>query len=217
VNRNDNLGYIWIPPGEFLMGSSAEDPNGYSDERPAHPVKLTKGFWICETPVTQAAYQLIRGENPSHFRSPDRPVERVDWFDAQEYCRRAGTRLPTEAEWEFAARGDTPSPALGPLEELAWFIGNSGGQTHAVGSRRPNPYGLYDTLGNVFEWVADWFASYTPDAEVDPQGPKSGRFRVLRGGSFDNTARMARVSSRIWALPTAKTHTMGFRCVADEI
>jgi len=217
VNPRDGQRYVWIPPGKFRMGGSSLDANSYKDEMPEHSVTLTKGFWIGETPVTQAAYEKVRGSNPSQFKSPNRPVDSVTWMDAAAFCAAAGGRLPTEAEWEFAARGGDPWPSIGSLEETAWFMDNSEGHTHDVGQRLANGYALYDTLGNVFEWVLDWFGPYAQADLTDPTGPASGIERVLRGGSWYTTARMARVSSRFWAIPKMALHTIGIRCVVDVL
>jgi formylglycine-generating enzyme required for sulfatase activity len=188
--------FLLIPAGEFQMGSN----NGDSDEKPVHKVRLSKAFYLGKYEVTQAQWQAMMGNNPSRFTGDDRrPVEQVSWEDTQEFIKRlnvkeGGTkyRLPTEAEWEYAARaGTTTAYSFGDdprqLGEYAWFYDNAGQATHPVGQKKPNPWGLYDMHGNVWEWVQDWYAAYSAGTAVDPAGPAAGSSRVLRGGGwFDN-------------------------------
>jgi len=147
VNPKDGLRYVWIPPGTFIMGCSPGDDECYDDEKPPHQVTITKGFWIGQTEVTQEAYQRVIGANPSHFRGDELPVENVNWNEARAYCVAVGMRLPTEAEWEYAARGGNASARYGSLDAVAWYRGNSGGKTHLVGQKQKNAYGLYDMPG----------------------------------------------------------------------
>jgi formylglycine-generating enzyme required for sulfatase activity len=221
----------WIPAGRFLMGTSKEEKESFSDERPQHEVELTQGFWLGETQVTQALWETVTGENPSHFRGATRPVERVSWDEIQERffpalserCGASGWRLPTEAEWERACRADTDGPNYGDaitalnggrvpeLGDLAWYDENSGNETHPVGEKLPNPWGLYDTLGNVWEWCEDRFGNYAAEAVRDPAGPASGSgsARVLRGGSWDDDARDARAACRGRYAPAARDEFIG--------
>ncbi|MBM3734408.1 MAG: formylglycine-generating enzyme family protein [Acidobacteria bacterium] len=189
VNPVDGLTYLWIPPGEFLMGCSPGDGECDSDEKPAHPVRITKGFWISESEVTQAAYQKVIGSNPSNFKGADLPVEDVNWNQAVAYCKAVGGRLPTEAEWEYAARAGDPRARYGELDAIAWYDKNSREMTHPVKGLMPNRFGLYDMLGNVWEWNADWYGEYQPGAQVDPKGPARGTDRVIRGGSWNINSR----------------------------
>ena len=213
VNPKDGLTYAWIPPGTFQMGCSQGDNECFDDEKPAHQVTIMKGFWIGQTEVTQAAWQRVMGTAPSFFKGVKLPVEDISWDDAQGYCQAVGMRLPTEAEWEYAARADSSGSRYGNLDGIAWYIGNSRSKTHEVGGKQANPWGLYDTLGNVWEWVADWYADqYPPGPATDPQGPASGKYRALRGGAWHYDPRSARASYRIRSEPANHNVDFGFRC-----
>lgn len=213
VNPKDGLTYVWIPPGSFIMGCSPDDSECFDDEKPAHPVTITKGFWVGRAPVTQQAYQRVTGKNPSNFKGASLPVESVNWDEAKAYCAAIGGRLPTEAEWEYSARAGSTGARYGNVDDIAWYSGNSGVQTHEVGQKRRNAFGLHDMLGNVWQWVADWYGHYPSGAQNDPSGPGSGQQRAARGGSWDNDSRNARVSNRNWSTPGSHSTDIGFRCV----
>jgi formylglycine-generating enzyme required for sulfatase activity len=214
VNPLDGLKYVWIPPGKFMIGCAPNDVDCYPDEKPAHEVTITKGFWIGQTEVTQAAYERVVGRNPSSFLGEDLPVDSVTWFQAHDYCSAIGMRLPTEAEWEYAARGGK-SNYNWSLGEIAWWSGNSAQQTHAVAQKQPNGYGLYDSLGNVAEWTANWYEPYTTDPVTDPQGPPEGEYRIMRGGSWLGGLRNARWSSRMTRKPGVRGTYLGVRCAGE--
>ena len=217
VNPKDGLTYIWIPPGSFMMGCSPADDECRDREKPSHRVEISKGFWIGETPVTQSAYERVMGANPSHFKGPQRPVEGVSWDDATAFCRAIGMHLPTEAEWEYAARAGSTEARYGELDDIAWYDKNAQKQTHDVKGKRPNAWGLYDTLGNVWEWVADWFdeSAYTSGAARDPQGPPEGKYRVLRGGSWNLYPEYVRMSYRVRFAAGNRNFNIGFRCAGE--
>ena len=217
VNPKDGLRYVWIPPGTFTVGCSTGDLECLDDEKPAHRVTIAKGFWLGQTEVTQTAYQRVVGTDPSHFKGSDLPVEDVSWVDAQAYCQAVGGRLPTEAEWEYAARARSGQSRYGDIDAIAWYRSNSGGHTHEVAQKQANAFGLYDMLGNVWEWTADWYGNYPLDSAVDPAGPGSGklRFRALRGVSWDDNPGLARASLRNGLVPGNRSRDIGLRCVGQ--
>jgi formylglycine-generating enzyme required for sulfatase activity len=153
----------------------------------------------------------VMGNNPSHFKGASLPVETITWDEATAYCKAVEMRLPTEAEWEYAARGGNPAARYGPLGAVAWYSSNSGRTTHEVAQKQPNGYGLYDILGNVWEWAADWFdETYYPSSPLnDPQGPSDGTHRTLRGGSWSSSASSARASYRIGYTGRIRRGTLG--------
>jgi formylglycine-generating enzyme required for sulfatase activity/serine/threonine protein kinase/Flp pilus assembly protein TadD len=213
VNSKDRLTYMWIPPGTFTMGCSPGDSECYGEEMPAHAVTITRGFWLGQTDVTQAAYQRVIGSNPSYFKGDNLPVETVTWDQAKGYCQAIGGRLPTEAEWEYAARAGTTAVRYGNLDDIAWYSSNSGGKTHEVGQKKPNAFGLYDMLGNVWQWTADWYANYPASEARDPSGALESTGRVLRGGSCLNGPRNARLSGRNGGVAGGRRDRVGLRCV----
>jgi len=202
----------FIPPGTFRMGSPPEEVGRYDWEGPQTAVTISRGFWMGKYEVTQGEYSAVMGSNPSCFQPPSatadtkRPVESVNWLDVTNYCatltqreRAAGRiatnavyRLPTEAEWEYACRGWTSTrfsygddPGYTNLSNYAWCLDNSGGTTHPVGQKLPNPWGLYDMHGNVWEWCQDWYGDYAGGIAVDPRGPATGdAYGVCRGGGW---------------------------------
>ncbi len=170
TNPHDHLAYVWIPPGSYLTGCNLDDEECMGRERPREKTVIAKGFWIGRTEVTQSAFQRVMNANPSRYLGPDRPVEQVDWYAATAYCNKIAMRLPTESEWEYSALGKLQQPRYGSLDHIAWFDGNSNDMTHAVAQKQPNSYGLFDMLGNVWEWIQDPFP-------VDPKAPHhEGRF-----------------------------------------
>ena len=155
VNPKDGLTYVWIPAGTFVMGCSPGDRECGAEEKPAHRVTITKGFWMGQTEVTQAAFERAVGYNPSHTKGDSLPVQNIAWAQARDYCEAAGMRLATEAEWEYAARGGASSARYDTPDEVAWHARTSGGHAHAGGLKRANAYGLYDMLGTCGSgWTA---------------------------------------------------------------
>lgn len=207
-----------IPAGTFRMGSEKE--------RPVHEVTLTRPFHIGRFPVTQAQWEAVMGRNPSAFPGADRPVEQVSADDCTEFIRRlnatgGGTfRLPTEAEWEYACRaGSSARFCFGDderlLDDYAWTSANSGGETHPVGLKRPNAWGLHDVHGNVWEWCQDWWDDYVGGPAVDPQGPAYGFMgaRVFRGGCWRGGPDFAACAHRGGRGPGYKADILGLRLV----
>ncbi len=221
------LEMIAIPGGSFLMGS--ED---FTNTKPVHRVTLSP-FYIGKFQVTQQQWQAVRGENPSHFKGNNLPVENVSWNDATRFCLKLSEktgkeyRLPTEAEWEYAClAGSTGKYCFGDdealLKDYAWYNENSGSKTHPVGEKKPNNWGLYDMHGNVWEWCQDWYdANYYAELSkkgeaVNPQGPANENTRVLRGGSWLNNPLLARAVFRVNNRPAIRDDNFGFRVLCSR-
>ncbi len=211
-----------IPSGEFRMGGT----DGTPDEVPVHVVRLTRGFEIGAYEVTQAQWESVMGVNPSRFKGPERPVENVSWDDVQQFLaalNRLGDgyhyRLPTEAEWEYAARAGSDTVRPNAVSEVAWYRENSGGETQPVGGKRPNAWGLYDMIGNIGEWCQDWYGPdyYGAGPTQDPRGPERGEFRIVRGGTFGLYEWHLRFSSRSPLPPGFRFEDFGFRCVREKL
>ena len=216
VNSHDGLTYVLIPAGTFQMGCSPGDAECKPDEQPAHSVTISRDFWIGETPVTQAAYQNVMKANPSMHKGDQLPVTFIRWAEADAYCKAVEMRLPTEAEYEYAARGGTTTPRYGEINDTAWYFANSGGlQAKEVRQKQPNKYGLYDMLGNVWVWMSDWYAPYTADKAVDPKGTPQGKERAERGGSWFTGPRTVRASSRDFHVPEYRYTDVGVRCAGN--
>ena len=244
----------WIPPGEFMMGSPVDEPGRVDEEGPAHKVQLTEGFWLFDTPVTQKFWLAVTGENPSEFKSPDRPVENVSFDDVRKFLQDVNKcyagldlALPTEAQWEYACRsGVKYATYAGPIDikglnnvpvlnDIAWYGGNSSdgfeldngfdcsdwpekakegtrAGTHPVARKNANGWGLYDMLGNVWEWCRDSGRDYSADDRVDPAGEEATA-RVVRGGSWNFSARRVRAAFRSQSEPDFRSNGLGFRCL----
>lgn len=212
---------IAVKGGTFTMGAADEDTDADSDEKPAHEVTLS-GFAIGETEVTQELWEAVMGSNPSHFKDAYKPVEQVSWDDCQNFIAELNKltgktfRLPTEAEWEYAARGGNKSKGYkysgsNTIGDVAWYGENSGEKTHAVKTKMPNELGIYEMTGNVWEWCSDWFAEYQGVSQTNPTGPLSGSYRMRRGCSWFNDARPCRVSYRDYNDPGLRKDNLGFR------
>jgi len=233
-NPKDGLMYVRTPAGTFQMGCSEGDKECYEDERPVHTVQISNDFWIGQTEVTVGAFQRFSEAKgiamPPGQKGSRYPVMAVIWDEANAFCKWAGGRLPTEAEWEYAARGGTTTVRYGDLNAIAWTRANSGASVHEVAQKQANAYGLYDMLGNVWEWTGDWYGSkyYQQSPPVDPTGPPAGDTlidkskgvdvptRTLRGGAWIGYPGVARASYRYWFVPSLRTANIGFRCVLTE-
>ena len=219
---------VLVPAGSFRMGTDSvvTGPNGWTNdaERPAHRVTLSHDFWMGRTTITQRQWQAVMGSNPSYctMSGADAPVEQVDWIDCQRFIARLNAsqtrwtvRLPTEAEWEYACRAGTSGERYSPLDRIAWYRGNNAGQTRLVGLKLPNAFGLYDMLGNVWQWCADWFGAYPDSAVVDPRGPASGDRRITRGGCYYCDDIHCRAARRNRDLVDHSSRSIGLRIVAE--
>jgi len=217
---NDNM--VFVEGGTFQMGSN----DGDSDEKPVHTVTVGS-FYMGKYEVTQKEWVAVMGSNPSKWKGDNLPVEGVSWDDVQEFIRKLNAqtgrsyRLPTEAEWEYACRGGSRSAQYkysgsDNADAVAWYGDNSGSKTHAVGQKQPNELGLYDMSGNVWEWCQDWYGNYESYAQNNPQGPVSGTYRVLRGGSWNDDVNDLRSANRGGNEPGGGHNGFGFRCVRSR-
>jgi sulfatase modifying factor 1 len=213
---------VAVKGGTFTMGATSEQSNPSSDEKPVHTVTLSD-FAIGETEVTQELWQAVMGTNPSYFiGNLQRPVEQVSWNDCQTFIEKLNEltgmqfSLPTEAQWEYAARGGASSQGYqysgsNTLADVAWYTSNSSSTTHPVKSKQANELGLYDMSGNVVEWCQDWYGSYSSSSQTDPTGFTSGSYRVLRGGGWIYSARNCRVANRDYDTPSNRYYYNGLR------
>lgn len=220
-----------IPAGTFVMGSPSDEVDRYDDEGPQVTVNITKSFWMGKTEVTQSQWKSVMGNNPSHFKGENLPVESVSWNDAMTFCEKLNElysdilpegyqyALPTEAQWEYACRAGTTfrffygdDPGYDQLEHYAWYSNNSEKKTHLVGEKPPNAWGLYDMHGNVWELCSDYYSSSYPLGSIsNPQGPQSGSYRVERGGCWRVNAAGCRSANRNWHWPVFTDSNLGVR------
>jgi formylglycine-generating enzyme required for sulfatase activity len=213
---------IPVEGGTFRMGSY----DGDSDEKPVHNVTLSD-YAIGKTEVTQALWKAVMGSNPSYFKGDNLPVANVSWHDCQDFISKLNQltgkqfRLPTEAEWEYAARGGNRSKGYkysgnNDIDAVAWYEDNSGEKTHPVSTKHPNELGIYDMSGNVWEWCQDWYGEYSSSSETNPTGTSSGSDRVYRGGSWFIVAGRGRASLRHYATPVYRNYNLGLRLVLSQ-
>ena len=219
VNAADGQIYVWIPPGSFAMGCSRGDNDCAPDELPVHTVRIRRGFWLSRTEVTNGQWVKRMKPAPRLDRAgtDNHPVVGMERVEAKEYCAKIGGRLPTEAEWEYAARAGSGDRYYDTLSQIAWFETNSDDEPHPVGQKAPNAYGLYDMLGNVYEWVLDrYYNKYddTTDEIEEPLPPNSSA--VTRGGAWHVDAKGLRVSNRVDVPRDYADYDTGFRCAIDD-
>jgi formylglycine-generating enzyme required for sulfatase activity len=214
---------VRIPAGTFTMGSDE-----YCNDEVPHQVTISKAFHMGKYQVTQEQWHAAMGNNPSHFKGAKKPVDSVSWDDCQEFLEKLNNKiphfrpvLPTEAQWEYACRAGDTRPFCfrnneSALSEYAWFRNNAAGRTHAVGEKKPNAWGLYDMLGNVFEWCEDWYGAYSWMTEMNPKGAPSGEQRVLRGAACGGNSSVCRAGYRYCASPSSRRSNCGFRLVLEQ-
>ncbi|MGN1242561.1 MAG: formylglycine-generating enzyme family protein [Alloprevotella sp.] len=213
---------IAVKGGTFTMGATSEQTGAFSNESPTHSVTLSD-YYIGETEVTQELWTAVMGSNPSNFTgNMQRPVEKVSWNDCQTFISKLNEltgetfRLPTEAQWEYAARGGNQAQGRlysgsNTIDDVAWYTSNSSSTTHPVKTKAPNELGIYDMSGNVWEWCSDWYGSSSSAAQTDPTGPSTGSHRVLRGGSWSDNATHCRVAYRVSYTPASSISNLGLR------
>ena len=210
------------------MGTNVVDKRKptYEAERPAHEVTIGS-FYMSRFEVTQPLWVAVMGSNPSQWQDNDSlPVEQVSWTAAQNFVTLLSQmlgytfRLPTEAEWEYAAKGGNqrqPAISADNLYDHAWYCANSKGRTHPVGQKAPNVLGLYDMAGNVSEWCSDWMSTYQPTSQTNPQGPRNGESRILRGGNYNSPSYNCTATDRSWYLPQSAYQYFGLRIVLESL
>ncbi len=215
----------YCPPGRYLRGSPPDENGRFVWEPAPHEVVLTRGFWLGETPVHQALWRAVTGVAANDVEDLGRPVDAVRWKECRHFADllekklaagvRLHFRLPTDAEWEYACRAGTTGARYGDLDAIAWFVDNARHQSQSVGRKAPNPWGLYDMLGNVWEWCADGVDS--PRREGTPQTDPmtTGRYRIRRGGSWSVPARYVRAACYFVMSPSVQAGQLGFRLAAD--
>ena len=227
VKDGISIEMVRVEAGTFTMGATPEMEYPLDDEKPAHQVTLTNDYYIGKYEVTQALWKAVMGNNPSYSKGNNLPVERVSWDNCQKFISKLNRitgktfRLPTEAEWEYAARGGKKSRGYqysgsSNLSDVAWYEDNSGNKIHNVGSKQANELGIYDMSGNVHEWCQDWYDKYSNSSKVNPTGANSGSYRVSRGGGWANSAGLCNSSSRVNETPGNRSGSLGLRLVLSE-
>ena len=222
VKDGISIEMVKVEAGTFMMGATSEMKDPYDDEKPVHQVTLTNDYYMGKYEVSQALWEAVMGSNPSEYKGDNLPVETVSWNDCQEFISKLNSmtgrkfRLPTEAEWEYSARGGKKSRSYqysgsSNISGVAWYDGNSGSKTHPVGTKQANELGIYDMTGNVWEWCSDWYGFYSSSSQTNPTGADSGSSRVFRGGSWYGNARYCRLSFRDCTPPDCRGYNLGLR------
>lgn len=235
--KSIGMEFVLIPAGEFDMGSPSREKRRKLWESPVHRITIGKPFYFGRYPVTQEQWQKVMGDNPSYFRGEKHPVENISWNEVQVFFRELNAlenagennlifRLPTEAEWEYAARAGTATSYFfgndeSKLKEYAWFLENSGLETHPVGLKKPNTWELYDIYGNAGEWVQDEYHISYKGAPADGRAWEnsfpsvSTPVRIRRGGGWNGNAGCCRSAERLFAAQDKRLNSLGFRVVGE--
>ena len=221
--RGVDFTMVKIPAGTFTMGSPEEEAHRIGTQEYQHEVTISRPFWMSNTEVTQALWEAIMDYNPSTFKGPQRPVERVSYDEAQAFTKKLNDeldedtafRLPTEAEWEYSCRAGSKGPYAGPPDHFGWYRQNAGNQTQQVGKLQPNAWGLYDMHGNVYEWCLDRWVTYPEGPVTDPRYESGDKLCIYRGGSFQSFSKDLRSAVRNGANPWEKSQYLGFRLAWD--
>ncbi len=221
------LEMVLVPAGKFMMGSPDADTDAFSDEKPQHRVRITRPFYLGKYQVTNEQWVAVMGSKPGYFKGRKNPVELVSWNDCQKFFDKLNAKarpgggkfqLPSEAQWEYACRAGSKTKYCcgddeAQLGDYAWYAANSDGETHPVGTKKPNAWGLYDMHGNVWEWCQDWYDGgyYAKSPADDPAGPLTGPGRVVRGGGRAAVAKLCRSAVRYDFRPNYIDFNMGLR------
>lgn len=227
LKKGINIELVKVEAGNFTMGATSAKEKPDDNEKPAHEVSLSRNYYIGKYEVTQEVWKAVMGNNPSKFKGTNLPVEMVSWKDCLKFIAKLNRmtglqfRLPTEAEWEYAARGGNKSKGYqycgsDNLTEIAWYNENSGNRTHPVGTKKANELGIYDMSGNVMEWCQDWFGYYAGSSKKDPVGPYTGTFRINRGGCWLSYPWYCRSLSRNKQSPNDSYFNLGLRLALSE-
>ncbi len=210
-----NINMIWVTPGTFIMGSPSDELGRTPERETQHEVKITKGYWLAETELTQTQWEKIMGSNPSLHKGENLPVDQVSFDDIQKFLKKVNTnknefRLPTETEWEYACRAGVEKAYSGNRNSMVWHSGNSGRQSQFVGLKEPNAWGFYDMQGNILEWCSDWFQENNTNNTLNPKGPEAGTHKVQRGGQFTGRTKHTRAADPQRAESNKRDFMLGF-------
>lgn len=207
---------VWIPSGSFTMGNTSGTEDRWSEKERAHKVRISKGFWMAKYETTQKLWQVVMGTNPSRQQAENHPVTDITWHEVMAFfqtVQRFDSKfdLPTEAQWEYAAKAGTDKDYSLPRDEITWHKENSGVVSHTVGTKKASLWGLHDIHGNVCEWTKDWLTPFTDAQQTDPTGPETGERKLVKGGQFTGRPRHTKSFDRQSSFPDSKNFYVGFR------
>ncbi len=220
IAPGNTIEMVYVPAGSFTMGNTGEEDQ-WTVDATAHQVTLTEGFWMAKYEITQKIWEKIMGSNPSQNIGDNLPVENVSWNDVMDFIGKIqghnpNLDLPTEAQWEYACKAGTDKAYSRDRDLMTWHKQNSGVQTHPVGTKEPNLWGLHDIHGNVGEWVADWVAPFDDQPETNPTGPENGEYKVIKGGQHTGRPRHTYSYDRQRTTPDRRLFYVGFRIIMKE-